>query len=322
MKKISLTILLFGLFCVILSACVKNPTEIRFGTGGTGGIYFSYSSDLTNLIEKENTNYVFSVKTTGGSEANIRLLQENFLDMALIQSDDLSDVVGGTGNFSSDNPPKFVAVAGLYTEVCQIVVPKDSPIKTIRDLKGKKISVGNLESGTLQNAKEILAAHRISFEMISPQYLDFADSADALELGDIDAFFCTAGIPTKAITNLTERMEIRLLPIMPEVNKTIGKFYTGYSPCKIPAETYAGQYEDIDTVGVKAVLVASTSMKNSDVKYFTEFVFKNAEKISPVTKNLTEEYALTNVPGKFHQGAIEYYKSKNIDANIFDKLKK
>ena len=167
-----------------------NPT--RFGTGGTGGMYYHYGTELAKLIQSDGKGYKLDVKTTAGAAANLRLLREKFLDIAIVQSDTLSNAVNGTGIFTEIGPGVgYAAVAGLYTEACQIVVSANSEIKTVNDLVGKKVSVGEKESGVIQNAEQILMAHGLTFEMIEPSYLSFADSAKALESGKIDAFFVT-----------------------------------------------------------------------------------------------------------------------------------
>ena len=182
----------------------------RFGTGGTGGMYYAYGTELAKMIESEGKGHALDVKTTAGSAANLRLLREKFLDIAIVQSDTLSNAINGRGVFAAAGPGVgYAAVAGLYTEACQIIVAKNSGIAEISDLVGKKVSVGERESGVLNNAEQILMAHGLTFEMIEPQYLSFADSAAALEKGEIDAFFITAGAPTSSIADLAGKKEIK-----------------------------------------------------------------------------------------------------------------
>ena len=293
---------------------------IRFGTGGTGGMYYAYGSELAKLMQADNNGQTIDVKTTAGSAANIRLLREKFLDLAIVQSDTLSNAVNGRGVFAAAGPGVgFAAVAGLYTEACQIVVTKNSNIEVVNDLVGKKVSVGERESGVLQNAEQILMAHGLTFEMIEPSYLSFADSATALERGQIDAFFITAGAPTAAVADLAAKKDIKLLSIDPDIQNNMMKLYKGYTRCIIPANSYPGQAEDVSTVGVKAVLVASTDFKDDDVTKIIEFIFKNADKLphNSTDAALTNSYAVEDIPSSFHAGAAKFYEYQGVKVNIY-----
>ncbi len=295
-----------------------NPT--RFGTGGTGGMYYHYGTELAKLIQSDGKGYKLDVKNTAGAAANLRLLREKFLDIAIVQSDTLSNAVNGTGIFTEIGPGiGYAAVAGLYTEACQIVVSANSEIKTVNDLVGKKVSVGEKESGVIQNAEQILMAHGLTFEMIEPSYLSFADSAKALESGKIDAFFVTAGAPTGAINDLAMHKEIRLLSIAPDIQNNMMKLYKGYTRCTIPANTYQGQTEEISTIGVKAVLVASTDLSNETISYLTEFITKNAVKLPHNNTNneFTTSYAVEDIPATFHAGAAKFYETQGVKVNVY-----
>jgi len=297
----------------------SDKAAIRFGTGGTGGMYYAYGTELAKMMQTEGKRYALDVKTTAGSAANLRLLREKFLDLAIVQSDTLSNAINGRGVFAAAGPGVgYAAVAGLYTEACQIIVAKNSEIMTVGDLVGKRVSVGERESGVLQNAEQILMAHGLTFEMIEPIYLSFSDSAAALESGDISAFFITAGAPTAAVADLAKRKDIRLLSIDPDVQNNMMKLYKGYTRCTIPANSYTGQTEEISTIGVKAVLVASTDLKDDEVNYITEFIFQNADKLPHnTTDKLTNEYAVQDIPSSFHAGAAKFYDAQEIKVNIY-----
>ena len=292
---------------------------IRFGTGGTGGMYYAYGTELAKMIQADGKGYTLDVKTTAGSAANLRLLREKFLDLAIVQSDTLSNAINGRGVFAAAGPGVgYAAVAGLYTEACQIVVSKNSGIESVGDLVGKKVSVGERESGVLQNAEQILMAHGMTFEMIEPHYLSFADSASALESGQIDAFFITAGAPTAAIAELAAKKEIKLLSIDYDVQSNMMRLYKGYTRCTIPANSYPGQTEDVSTIGVKAVMVASTDLKDDEVAYLTEAVFKNADKLPHnAGDTLTTAYAVEDIPSSFHAGAAKFYELQGVKVNVY-----
>lgn len=320
MKALKLLLLL-----PIIALCIGCGGEksannaMRFGTGGTGGMYYAYGSELAKMIQAEDSSRAIDVKTTAGSAANLRLLREKFLDIAIVQSDTLSNAINGRGVFAAAGPGVgYAAIAGLYTEACQIVVAKNSEIIEVGDLVGKKVSVGERESGVLQNAEQILMSHGLTFEMLEVNYLSFAESAAALENGQIDAFFVTAGAPTAAVAELAAKKEIRILSIAPDVQSNMMRLYKGYTRCTIPANTYTGQTEEISTIGVKAVLVASTDLKDDEVNYLTKFIFKNADKLPHNTNDiLTNEYAVQDIPSSFHAGAAKFYEEQGVKVNVY-----
>ena len=323
MKKILLAILLFlvhgSLFLTGCGGDNSSDKATRFGTGGTGGMYYAYGTELAKLIQAEGKGHALDVKTTAGSAANLRLLREKFLDLAIVQSDTLSNAINGRGIFAAAGPGAgYAAVAGLYTEACQIVVSKNSNIESVGDLVGKKVSVGERESGVLQNAEQILMTHGLTLDMIEPNYLSFADAAMALENGQIDAFFITAGAPTAAVADLAARKEIRLLSIDPDIQSNMMRLYKGYTRCTIPAGSYQGQDADVSTIGVKAVLVASTDLSDDEVAYLTEFVFKSADKLPHNSGDkLTNAYAVEDIPSSFHAGAAKFYEAQGVKVNVY-----
>ena len=312
---VPLILLIFG--CGGEQKAAQNA--IRLGTGGTGGMYYAYGTELAKLIQADGKK-ALDVKTTAGSAANLRLLREKFLDLAIVQSDTLSNAINGRGIFSAQGPGVgYAAVAGLYTEACQIIVAKDSNINEITDLVGKKVSVGERESGVLQNAEQILMSHGLTFEMMEINYMSFADAASALEKGNIDAFFITAGAPTASIVDLAAKKDIKLLSINPDVQNNMMKLYKGYTRCTIPANTYKGQTEDVQTIGVKAVLVASIDISDDEIAFLTEFVLKNSKNLPHNSANtdLTVKYAVEDIPASFHAGAAKFYDSQGVKVNIY-----
>ena len=181
MKFLKLLLLLpiIGL-CVGCGGIAENPPskELSLGTGGTGGVYYIYGTELAKLVNDNEKIRPIIVKTTPGSAANVNLLQEKYLDLGIVQSDTLSNAINGQGSFAEVGKGSgYAAVAAVYTEVCQIVVPKNSNIKTVNDLVGKRVSVSEHGSGSMQNAEQILAAHELNFDKLTPVYMTFMEAA-------------------------------------------------------------------------------------------------------------------------------------------------
>ena len=181
----------------ILTGCGANTGKIKFGAAGLGGTYRVFGDTFANLVTSKNKKYKMEVKTTAGSAANLRLLSDGYIQMAVAQTDLTNDAYERTGIFENEKRHGgYSAVAALYTEACQIVVKADSTINTVEDLQDKRVSVGEEESGTEQNAKQILAAYGLNDSLVDEVNLDYSNAAEELREGKIDAFFCTAGAQT------------------------------------------------------------------------------------------------------------------------------
>ena len=119
MKKI--LCILLSLLLVLLNGCSSDTGNIRFGAAGVGGMYYTFANSFTGILSKENENYSYEVKNTAGSTANIRLLSNHYIDLAIAQADLIQDAYEGTGAFDGNICKDYSAIAGLYTEACQIV---------------------------------------------------------------------------------------------------------------------------------------------------------------------------------------------------------
>ena len=199
------TVALLTMFC----SCYKR-SEIKLGSGNEGGIYYKFADTLSD-IDENITNI-----RTAGSQANMRLLKDGFINMGIVQSDVLSEAVNGTGDFNGNKINNVRAVAALYMESFQIIVPADSDIQTPADLKGKKVSVGEEDSGVAKNAEYILNSVSLDYNMIDVCNMNYQKSAEALKNGSIDAFFVVLGAPCDVITQLSEEMDIRICLLMTE----------------------------------------------------------------------------------------------------------
>lgn len=312
------------LFAIVMTAAMLLMTgcslseKVKLGTSGEDGVYGEVARAIEKVLTDEKSDIKLEIIPTAGSAANLRLLSTDYLDMAIAQNDVLNDAYYGTGTFVGNRKyDKCKAVAGLYTEGCQIITRADSDIMTINDLAGKRVSIGEAEAGTEQNARQILSAYGLSDNMLEEINLDYKDAAKKLETGEIDALFCTVATHSPVIMKLEEDCGIRLIGIDEEcIDKLINsyKFYTEYT---IPAGTYKNQSEDVKTIGVTAVLLASDKLSDKTVSKITEMIFENKEKITSelsLSTTLNEKQATEGISVPFHKGAAEYYKKHGINA--------
>lgn len=306
MRKINrlLSLLIASVLFAALCSCSKS-SEIRLGSGNKGGIYYNYANALSDLDGH------ITVKQTAGSQANMRLLKDGFIDMGIVQSDVLSEAINGTGDFKDNKVDNARAVAALYMESFQIIVAADSDIKTPADLNGKRVSIGEEHSGVSKNAEYIFNSVSLDIDMIDTCNMTYEKSAEALKNGSIDAFFVVLGAPCDIITQLSQDMAIRILPFDDRTISYMTNLYDGYYETVIKAGTYKGIDEDVKTVGVKAVLVASKKTDTNTVRNFTEMLFEENGEIKKKVKLADNDlkFATENIPCGFHKGAADYYSS-------------
>ena len=317
LKKMAAAAACLLLSAAVLTGCGTSEAQILWiGAGGQGGTYYNYATELSSYINKAHKELAPEARTTAGSAANLRLIGKNFLDMAIVQGDILESAVEGRGIYEEPQDLTGIsAAAALYTEAVQIVVRSDAGISSVSDLKGKEVSVGEEESGVRQNATQILEANGLTTSDINIHYMSFADSADAMRSGSLDAFFVTAGAPTEAIEELAEDMSITLLSLDQTTMDILEGLYTSYVTVTIPAGTYTGQTEEVMTLGVKAVLVVSNAISDEVVKDVISTIFdKQSElhKLTPNESELTADFASSNIAIGFHSGAVSYYADKGI----------
>ena len=289
--------------------------NIHLATGGTGGTYFAYGNALKD-VAKQDSNIDMSIQMSAGSAANIRLIENNIVDMAIVQNDTLTDAFNGKGEFEGNPIKKTKAVAGLYTENYQIVVNKKLQLNSVEDLKGLRVSVGEEGSGVLKNAKNILKAYGLTVNDIDVRYLSFEDAATALKNGEIDAFFVTAATPTKAISELADaNVPIDILSLDDRAVRFLENSYDGCSVTTIKSGTYKGINKDITTVGVMAVLVANENVSANHIDAILNLLkvhHDSFNKISGDTLNIFDESALNSIDAPFHKAAAKWYSDNGI----------
>ena len=317
MKKI-ISAILAGVMALSLAACGGAGTKMTMGTGGTAGTYYGYGGVLGQYITN-NAGVNVTVVSTDGSKANIQGIDIGNYQLGTVQSDVMSYAWEGTRSFEKEGKiSTFKTVAGLYAESVQLVT-MDPAIKSVADLKGKAVSIGAPGSGVYFNAIDVLTAAGLTEADINAQYQSFADSADALKDGKIDAAFIVAGAPTPAITELCTTNAAYLVPIDGAVAEKLMADCPFYTTLKIPAGTYAGQTEDVETVTVKATLIVSADASEEDVYNLTAAIFDNAEAIKAENAKgaeLSIENATSGMTVPFHAGAAKYFAEKGVEVPV------
>jgi TRAP transporter TAXI family solute receptor len=313
MKKIIL-IAAALLVSVGIISCTGKAGQVRMATGGSTGTYYAFGSAVAQILT-EKTGIQVTIQSTGASKANIQLIDAGEVEIAIVQNDVMDYAWRGVDLFNGEKTNSFNAMAALYAEVCQVVASPSSGIKTIADLKGKNVSVGDAGSGVEFNARQILEAYGISFNDIGKQNLSFGASADALRDNKIDAFFCVAGAPTPAIVDLATNREIIILEIDLAHAAPLMEDYPFYTQFPVPAGSYKGQDSDVMTLAVKATLIVSNKVSEDTVYKLTKNIFENKASIEAAHakgRELSPAYAVDGISVPFHPGAAKYFREAGV----------
>ena len=280
---------------------------VTIATGGSSGPYNIIGTTLANEYSNE---YDVNSKpqATGASVENINLIKEGKAEMAFVMSDVLTEAVNGTGNFK-EKVDKVQQIAALYPNYVQIVTTEGSGIKTIEDLKGKRVAVGDQNSGVEVNARNLLNGHGITYDDIKVDYLGYAEAADGLKSGSIDAAFLTSGLPNSSVLELANSVDLSLVSVDPAKIEEIAKDQPYFIALDIPADTY-GNAEAVPTAAIMNALVVSSDLSEDDVYKLTKTFFENLDKLSTshqAAADISLENAQKGMVAPVHPGAQKYY---------------
>lgn len=313
MKRIRAGIIVLLALSFLLQACQTKKVFLNIATGGTAGTYFPLGGAMAEIINKNVGNANATAVSTGASVANVNMLGTNEVQMAFIQNDIAFYAYNGQEMFKDKKQANLRAVAALYNETIQIVTLASSGVKSLADIKGKRVAVGAAGSGTEVNARQILETVGLTYNDIKVQYLSFGEAANGLRDGNTDVAFNTAGAPTAAIRDIAAQKDIVIVPVPKDVaDKLIAK-YPFYAPQKIAKDTYNKQTADVDTVTVKSILVANAALDTNLVYKATKAIFTNLDRLAQAHakgKDITKTSAVEALPIPLHPGADKFFKEK------------
>lgn len=293
-----------------------SKQSLTLGTGGTTGTYYAVGGVMSTVLGDKLSLSGLTVTSTGASKANIQLIADGEADLAIVQNDVMYYANTGTDLFEKEGKyDSFSAVCGMYDETVQLITT-DANIKTVADLKGKTVCVGDAGSGTEFNAKQVLDVYGLSFDDIKVVNASFGDSTDSLKDGKIDAAFIVAGAPTTAVVDLATSSDVYIVDIDDEHSAKLMEDYPFYTKTTIPAGTYDGQEKDAQTVSVRATLIASTALSEDVVYELVKAMFDNKDELiagHEKFNNLKLEEATAGISVPFHPGAVKYFQEQNIE---------
>jgi TRAP transporter TAXI family solute receptor len=288
--------------------------SLNIVTGGQGGVYIVYGAGLADLLSKQ-LKVNASAESTAASVANMQLIRDGKADLAFTLADTAYDAVQGRTSSFEGKKVDAKAIAVLYSNYTHVIAKDGAGIRTIADLKGKRVSVGAANSGTEILANRILEAYGLDpSKDISRERLGVADSANGLRDGKLDAFFWSGGLPTSQIIDLSNSTKLAFVDHRDSIKKMSDKYGPFYFTITIPKTTYKND-ADIEVAGVANLLVVPSNMDPALVKAILQTMFDNKSTLETVhaeAKNLKLDTATKGSPLDFHPGAIDFYKTKGV----------
>lgn len=324
MKKAMKKMIMAGALCVagatLIAGCGDSGSSagggkqfLNIATGGTAGTYYPLGGALAELLNQNIKGMNASAQSTGASVANVNMLKDGSVDIAFIQNDIAYYAANGKEMFKDNKVENIRGIAALYPETVQFVTTADKGIKSIADLKGKKVAVGASGSGAEANARQILGAYGLTYDDIDVQYLSFGEAADALKDGNVDVGVVVAGFPTAAIQDLAANKSAALVNIDAEHADKLMKQYPYFTKITVPKGTYPGQEEDVNTVAVKCVIVTTDKLSDDLGEQIVKAIYEHLDRMKAahaVGKYITKDTALEGMSIKMNAGAEKYLKAK------------
>ncbi|WP_274628288.1 TAXI family TRAP transporter solute-binding subunit [Arvimicrobium flavum] len=302
-------------------AFAQSQAFFRIGTGGTAGTYYPIGGLIANAISATGENGVPGLVATAissnGSVANINAIQSGSAESGFTQSDVAFWAHSGTGLYDGKGKVEDLRlIATLYPETLHVVARADAGIKSIADLKGKRVSIDEPGSGTIVDARIVLAAYGLSEQDITAEYLKPGPSGEKMRDGALDAYFFVGGFPAGAITELAASTSITLVPVSgPEAEKMLGD-YKFFSANTVPAETYKGVPET-QTISVAAQWVTSAKQPDDLVYNIAKSLWSEGSRKAldaghAKGKLITRDNAVTSLGIPLHPGAEKFYKEAGV----------
>lgn len=331
MKLAKRYLILCGLL-LTMSACSKNPENsegqtqggaksvkrqfLSVGTAPPGGAFFVVGSAIADVVGAHipGKRWQITAEATKGTQENLRRLDRGELDFALANAAISYFAVRGQGKWERKFPMRTVMT--LAPNIAFFITPKSSGIKTMADLRGKRVVVGPAGAGFEHFVEPILQAHGLSYDDIRPLHDTQAGAVALLADASADAAFLGGAVPTASITQACAAQDIHFVPFDDAAMDQLTDQYSFYDRRTIPAETYRGQTQPFHCLNVgNMILVASEKTDEDTVYLLTKTLFDNAAEVvekHPAGKAINPKNVIRQTGTDFHAGAIRYFKEAGI----------
>jgi len=290
---------------------------VTIGTGGVTGVYYPTGGAISKMVNKKRAEYGIraAVESTGGSVFNVNAIMAGDLEFGVVQSDRQFQAYYGTAEWEGRPQRKLRAVFAIHPEAVTVVAGADTGIRSVADLKGKVVNIGNPGSGQRGNAIDLLEAAGIDpARDLRAEEVKAAEMASMLQDDRLDAFIYTVGHPNGSVKEtVAGRRKVRFVEVPAAIVAKLTERFPYYAPASIPIKMYPGVLNDADvpTFGVKATLCTSADIPDEVVYAVTREVFENLAEfrtLHPAYEVLTRESMLQGLTAPLHPGAIRYFK--------------
>ena len=295
---------------LVFAGAASAATFINIGTGSTGGTYYPVGAGMAKVWTNAIPGMKANAQSTGGTAQNLALLGKG--EAEVIFADGLYFFAyEGKGMFEGKAMKRLRGLVPLYAEPIHFLVARGSKIKTIQDLKGKRVSVGAVGSGTEITVRAILKLAGLDPDKdIKPENLGLSDTAGAFADKNIDAALTVGALGIAGVVEITTLGTAEFRDMPADIIKKLGKELPYYLPFDIPANTYKGQTKPVKAMASWNVLITSTEVSNDDAYKMTKALYEHKQDILNISTKLAsmspENLKYIQVP--LHTGAMKYYK--------------
>lgn len=292
----------------------SKPKFLSIGTAASGGAYYPIGISMAEIVTND-LGIQATAQITGGAVENNALIQDGTLDVAITQSPMAYAAVNGTSPYDKKLPKVQAMFTGLSMGIFHVVTLEKTGIKTMEDLKGKRIAMGPAGGGAINMAKDVWGEFGFSVDDVNATYISYSDGISALKDGNVDAVIVQSAAPASAIQELTAtNKDVVIINIADDLRKKIVEKYPYYSELTLAKDVY-GLAEDVNVVYLSNMIVCSADLNEELVYDLTKAFFENIEKIqqsNPAAKALSLEKAALNLPIPLHPGAERYFKEVGV----------
>ena len=329
LRKAVSCVLALSVMAVLLSSCggsgsgevskngiVRSNEFITVATGPTSGIYYPIGGAFANVLS--TAGYKTSAQATGASVENINLITQDDAELAISMQDSVVQAYEGFGAFT-EAKPELRAMMRLWPNYVQLVTIESTGIKSVEDLRGKKVGVGAPNSGVELNARMIFEAYGMTYADAKVDYLSYGEAIDQMKNGLCDAAFVTSGLPNSTVSELAFSYDMVIVPIDGAGRDNLIAKYPFFAPSTIAAGTYNNK-EDVESVFVYNIMLVSNSLSDDMVYDILDCVFDNVDAIkashNTANKNIDISFGVTDLKIPLHDGAARWWKEHGYETPL------
>lgn len=319
MKRKANVIVLMLLLTLLVTACSTQQNEgaatksekktFGLATASIGGAYYPMGQAISSVVENHVEGVSLTPEVTNGSVENPRLVDGGEVQFGITNSN--IGYFAYKGEAPYDKKLQIVAVGNLHPSVFHVIVLDKSPIKSIADLKGKRVAVGPAGGGTLNVLQDVLKQYDMQLSDIVPSYLSYTDGFTQLKDGNVDAALALAGYPAAGVMEISTTEKIRFLELEEEKFNSLLNEFPYYSKIVVPKDVY-NLDKDVIAVGIKNILITRPDMDEEIIYNITKAIYENLSELAEINKTAGQidpaTAGATSIP--LHPGAEKYFKEK------------